>query len=390
MLGLVDKTASRPPEEAVSWIVARLDAHAAEVRQAWIARMREEGILARMPDEELSAQAERVQAVWRHDLASGGAGEVGCEPDWGEAERALAGWSVKDALGALLALRAVCRDLLASEDAGRPVDAIATFERIADRFIIGAVSQGAAEQDHQLRLAESERRDRQHAEVLQRVIAAQEEERKRIARELHDHTGQWLTSLMIGLRRLEAKQMPEDERQALAELQRSANRALEELHHLIFELRPSVLDDLGLVVALQRYMEDFARRTGIHLEMELEALAGVRLEPALEIALYRIVQEALTNVARHARATTASVLLQCRADSLLLIVEDDGCGFVVPEIGADDGEHFGLMGMQERVALVGGKLTIESSPGAGTTIYVEVPRPGCKEKSAAPPENPHV
>jgi signal transduction histidine kinase len=371
----------------VSWIAARLDARAAEVRLAWIIRMREEGILARMPDEELSAQAERVQAAWQQYLASAGTGEVGGEPDWGEVRRALAGWSIEDALGALLALRAVCRDLLATEDAGRPEDAIATFERIADRFITGVISQGVVGQNLQ---HESECSDRQQAEVLQRVIAAQEEERKRIARELHDQTGQSLTSLMIGLRRLEAAQMPEEERQAIAELQQNANRALDELHHLIFELRPSVLEDLGLVVALQRYIEEFARRTGLRVETELDALAGVRLEPAVEIALYRIVQEALTNVDRHARATTASVLLQCRGDSLLLIVEDDGSGFVVPEIGAGDSEHFGLMGMQERAALIGGKLTIESSPGAGTTIYVEVPRPGCKERSAAPSADPRA
>lgn len=249
-------------------------------------------------------------------------------------------------------------------------------ERLATTFAAQAAAaiESARSVENLRSLEESQRRERQHAELLQRVIAAQEEERKRVARELHDHTGQSLTSLIIGLRRLEAEQDAEPARTAVRQMRLQASRALEELHHLAFELRPSVLDDLGLVVALQRYAEDFAQRTGIQLHMALDALAGVRLDPAVEIALYRIVQEALTNVAKHAQAHTASVLLQERANSLVLIIEDDGRGFVVPDVAAGNGKHFGLMGMQERVALLGGKLTLESAPGAGTTVYVELPR----------------
>ncbi|NLC57958.1 MAG: GAF domain-containing sensor histidine kinase, partial [Armatimonadetes bacterium] len=249
-------------------------------------------------------------------------------------------------------------------------------ERLATTFAAQAAAaiESARSVENLRSLEESQRRERQHAELLQRVIAAQEEERKRVARELHDHTGQSLTSLIIGLRRLEAEQDAEPARTAVRQMRLQASRALEELHHLAFELRPSVLDDLGLVVALQRYAEDFAQRTGIQLHMALDALAGVRLDPAVEIALYRIVQEALTNVAKHAQAHTASVLLQERANSLVLIIEDDGRGFVVPDVAAGNGKHFGLMGMQERVALLGGKLTLESAPGAGTTVYVELPQ----------------
>ncbi len=168
----------------------------------------------------------------------------------------------------------------------------------------------------------------------------------------------------------------EEVRASLAEMRSLASRALDELHFLAFELRPSVLDDLGLVVALQRYVQDFSRRTGIHVEAPLDPLENVRLAPAVEIALYRIVQEALTNVVKHAEAKTVSVLLQARGESLLLIVEDDGRGFEVPDVmDPDSGKHFGLMGMHERVGLLGGKLTIESTPGAGTTVYVEVPNP---------------
>ncbi|MBI3945708.1 MAG: GAF domain-containing sensor histidine kinase [Armatimonadetes bacterium] len=222
-------------------------------------------------------------------------------------------------------------------------------------------------------LEESRLRERQHSELLQRVIAAQEEERKRVARELHDHTGQSLTSLIIGLRTLDSVQSVEEVRAAIREMRAHAGQALEELHHLAFELRPSVLDDLGLVAALQRYAEDFGRRTGVRMEVELDPPEGARLAPAVEIALYRIVQEALTNVAKHAEAKTASVLLHLRGSSLLLIIEDDGKGFEVPDFAQSEGKHFGLMGMQERVNLLGGKLTVESSPGSGTTVYVEVP-----------------
>lgn len=225
-----------------------------------------------------------------------------------------------------------------------------------------------------VRSLESQHRGRQHSELLQWVIAAQEEERKRVARELHDHTGQSLTSLLLGLRRLEAAETLEEARADIEQMRQHTARALDELHQLAFELRPSALDDLGLQVALQRYADDFARRTGIALEVQLNALSGIRLEPAPEIALYRIVQEALTNVAKHARAKTASVLAQSRAGSLRLIIEDNGCGFVVPDPGDGTGKHFGLIGMYERVALIGGKLTVESSPGRGTTIYVELPK----------------
>lgn len=225
-----------------------------------------------------------------------------------------------------------------------------------------------------LRLLEQSRlRERQHAELLQRVIAAQEEERKRVARELHDHTGQSLTSLLIGLRTLDKLQSIGEVRAAVREMRAHATQALEELHQLAYELRPSALDDLGLVAALQRYAEDFGRRTGVRMEVELDPIEGIKLEPATEIALYRIVQEALTNVAKHAEATTASVVLHVRGSALLLIIEDDGKGFEVPDIPHSEGKHFGLMGMYERVNLLGGKLTVESSPGSGTAIYVEVP-----------------
>ncbi len=222
-------------------------------------------------------------------------------------------------------------------------------------------------------LEASRHRERLHAELLQRVIAAQEEERKRVARELHDNTGQALTSLIIGLRTLESAQSLAEVQAALRDMRRHAGQALDELHHLAFELRPSVLDDLGLAVALQRYVKDFSKRTGIHMEAQLESLKGVSLAPAVDIALYRIVQEALTNVAKHAQATTVSVLLQPRGDSLLLIVEDNGRGFEVPDVTDSRGKHFGLMGMHERVGLLGGKLTIESTPGVGTTVFIEVP-----------------
>ncbi|MDH7570177.1 MAG: GAF domain-containing protein [Armatimonadota bacterium] len=130
-------------------------------------------------------------------------------------------------------------------------------------------------------LADARRRERQQGELLQRVIAAQEEERKRVARELHDHTGQSLTSLLLGLRSVERAKSLQEARDRAADLRAHAERALDELHHLAFELRPSVLDDLGLVAALQRYAEEFARRTGVRLEVALDSFENRSLPPAV-------------------------------------------------------------------------------------------------------------
>jgi signal transduction histidine kinase len=225
---------------------------------------------------------------------------------------------------------------------------------------------------------ELQRKEEMRLQLLDKIMTAQEEERKRIARELHDETSQSLTSLMVGLKVLDAKCVacPWEEAKAhVGKLSRLTRDTLDEVHRLALELRPSVLDDWGLVVALQRYVDDFAAKAGLDVDCQMLGLDSQRLPPQVEIALYRIVQEALTNVVRHARAQHVSVVLKRQRASVLAIVEDDGAGFDVAKVmgaPASNG-RLGLFGMQERAALLGGTLTLESSPDAGTTVFVEIP-----------------
>jgi len=203
-------------------------------------------------------------------------------------------------------------------------------------------------------------------DALRRVVAAQELERKRLARELHDETGQALTTLLLGLRGLEEAATLDDVRSSVASLKELTVQTLQDVRRLAVELRPSALDDFGLVPALERLSRTFGEQTG--LVVELEARLGGRLPGEVETALYRIVQEALTNIGRHAGARHVSVLLTQKDSAVTAIVEDDGRGF---EPGRPGDRGLGLLGMRERLALLDGTLTIESSPGAGTTIVAE-------------------
>ena len=215
-------------------------------------------------------------------------------------------------------------------------------------------------------------------QLLRKVITAQEDERKRIARELHDGTGQALTSLLIGLRAME-KSNSLDQVQALTtELKLVVALALDEVHDMALELRPSVLDDLGLVPALTHYTQSCPARLGFQADFVTSGMDDQRLPPEIETTLYRITQEALTNVARHADANQVSVLLQRRRGTIILVIEDDGEGFDVAQVMAspEKQDRLGLYGVEERASLVGGKMIVESSPNTGTTITVEIPLEG--------------
>ena len=204
---------------------------------------------------------------------------------------------------------------------------------------------------------------------LRRVMAGQELERRRLARELHDETGQALTSILLGLKGVEEAKDAAELSEAARTLRQLVVATLQDVRRLAVELRPKALDDFGLVAALERLVQTFAEQTGlqVHLESRLDMN---RLPEEIETTLYRLIQEALTNVVKHAHATTVSIVLVRRNGSVTAIVEDDGRGFDVAEVREDG---LGLVGMRERAALVGGRLTIEASEGAGTTIAVEVP-----------------
>jgi signal transduction histidine kinase len=211
--------------------------------------------------------------------------------------------------------------------------------------------------------------ERVSRDALRRIVQAQELERHRLARELHDETGQALTSILLGLKTIEEARDREAMREATQEVRERVVTTLQDVRRLAVELRPKVLDDFGLVSALERLTETFQEQTGLSVDLEA-GTAGERLPGEIETALYRIVQEALTNVVKHARATRVSILLTRRDGSIAVVVEDDGLGFEPADAG-DGG--FGLVGIRERIELLGGRLGLESSRGTGTTLVAEVP-----------------
>ncbi|HET9714107.1 MAG TPA: sensor histidine kinase, partial [Pyrinomonadaceae bacterium] len=216
-------------------------------------------------------------------------------------------------------------------------------------------------------------------QLLRRLVKAQEEERCRISRELHDQTGQHLTALLLGLKTLNnsSGNGSASLHKGLLQLQKLTERLVDETHHLAWELRPAALDDLGLETALSNYVEKWSERSSISLDFH-SGLDRLRLPMPVETAVFRIVQEALTNVLKHAQANRVSVMLEYRNDELLVIVEDNGRGFQPGK----EREGLGLVGIHERVALVGGKLNIESEPGSGTTLVVRIPAAASSQQKA--------
>ncbi len=222
-------------------------------------------------------------------------------------------------------------------------------------------------------LLERVRRGNEQLHALsQRLIKAQEEERLNLSRELHDESGQLLAALSVRLGLLEreagtlVKVQPH-----LAELKRITEEIQHELHELAVNLRPASLDHLGLVTALQQYAAEFSRQYEMKVEFEATGMKNRRLTGEVETAIFRTVQESLTNVALHARASRVDVLVSRHGGSVVAIIEDDGIGFS-PTI-PDSEEHLGLFGMRERIEMLGGKFSVESAPGKGTTVRAEVP-----------------
>ena len=211
--------------------------------------------------------------------------------------------------------------------------------------------------------------------LLEQVISAQEEERGRIARELHDETGQSLTALLVGLKTVGAAHTLEEAKGWAESLRAVASLALHEVGRLAWGLRPSVLDDLGLLATLERYATEYADSYAIAVDLKTKGFGGVRLPFYIETTLYRIMQEALTNIAKHAAAQSVSIILEQDDSTVQMIVEDDGRGFDVDETLQTPGTSrgLGLHGMQERAILLNGTLAIRSKPGAGTAIAVRIP-----------------
>jgi len=226
-------------------------------------------------------------------------------------------------------------------------------------------------------IAEQYRLDALRAELLHRTVIAQESERQRIARELHDGTGQTLTALGMGLRGISEMILTNRNRaiEQTKQLEKLATDGVEELQRMVSGLHPPQLDDLGLLAALRWYASDTSNRFGITINVSSNGTKPI-LSSDVRAVVFRIAQEAITNVIRHANATKIDVQLDYSVDSIYLRVEDDGQGFntdVVLKKKPGRPAAWGLMGMVERASLVGGTCNIFSHPGKGTLIEVNVP-----------------
>lgn len=208
--------------------------------------------------------------------------------------------------------------------------------------------------------------------LTRRLVELHESERRDIARELHDEAGQALASMRFGLRRLE-RVIDEggDVSGRVAELMHMTDAVIDGLHRLAADLRPASLDHLGLEAAIRQYSQSIGSKFGLAVRFKCRGFGNGRLPTTVETALYRVVQEAMTNVVRHAQATRVDVLAEHRGDRVMVMIEDDGVGFE-PDL-VQHGNHFGLLGLAERAEALAGTLTVESKPGAGTTVVVEVP-----------------
>jgi signal transduction histidine kinase len=225
--------------------------------------------------------------------------------------------------------------------------------------------------NERLRLEMEDRRrlEAERVELLRQLVVAQEAERRRVARELHDGLGQHLAALRFSVEAMTAGTAGTPElHERLRRLQALAHTLEHEVDRIAADLRPSVLDDLGLEDALRQHVRLWAQEAGVPTDLHLRGLED-RIAPVIETTVYRLVQEALTNVRKHSRATHASVVVERRDGSLVAIVEDNGVGFSQPDAAGTARGALGLSTMRERAALVGGEFQVESNPGVGTTVY---------------------
>ncbi len=214
---------------------------------------------------------------------------------------------------------------------------------------------------------------RQH--LLQMAMSAQEEERRRIARDLHDGLGQSLTGLLVGLRTIEESSRDDKVQKMAHELRRIGGEAHDDIRRMSRGLRPAVLDDVGMIPALERFLDDVRTAHHIHVSLQIECVERPQLDEEVETSLYRIIQESVVNAARHSQAVTVSVLIDFQKDRVRVTIEDDGTGFdTTAAINKRSGYGpFGLLSIRERARMMGGEAIIESSPQAGTRVKVSVP-----------------
>ena len=348
-------------------LVAHLRRQRASLRREWARRIFEARLLAAIGHDEVVCEAGALYDKYVDVLQTGSVERLQAYARDLSRRLVHRGVETRDVLGIVLLLRDVlARSLVTKYRADAPLltRVFDAYEPAANR-IASTVAVSFVEQ--------RERVIRRQQRAIQ-VLHVQEEERKRISRELHDEVGQVVVAINTYLA-LSQRDPPaaQDSLLKIADIETLLLAAMNRLHSFARELRPAVLDDLGLVPALRSYLKEYAERTGLLVHFE-RAGRSARLTGEQETALFRIAQESLSNVARHARATEVTVSLRPGKGGMQLRVRDNGQGFAVQEqqIGADR-KRLGLLGMQERVRLMAGRFLVRSAPGAGTTIVAQIP-----------------
>lgn len=278
-------------------------------------------------------------------------------------------WVLRKALDPLDRLQAAVDDIRT----GKPNVRVQLGDNSDERFdrLAGAFNQ----------MLEQLAQDAREMQQLSRqILQAQEDERYRLARELHDEAAQSLTSLLVHIRLLERAKDPVGAQRHVQELRDLTARALEDVRRVALDLRPTILDDLGLAAALEWRVDEFNKQDGIHAAITITGLDR-RLPRESELVLYRVGQEALSNINRHATASEVTVTLRRDDRCCVLEVADNGVGFDPLRVNPQSGHGLGLVGMRERVAMVGGELEVVSQPGAGARITARVPWPNGKGQS---------
>ena len=273
--------------------------------------------------------------------------------------------------GVLIGYAKIARDLTEQK---KTEEELRQHRERLELLVVGRTAE-LAEANETLRSQMHDRRriEEERILLLQKIVTTQEEERRRIARDMHDSLGQQLTAL-----RLKLASMKTDDNGRMSEsleiLQELGKRIDAEVNFLVWELRPTILDDLGLVAAIDNYVREWSRHYGIPAEFHAGRLGSERLGENVETNLYRITQEALNNTYKHSGAKNATVVLEGHKGELVLVIEDDGKGFALdgPRVPRS-GRGLGLIGMRERAAIIGGTIEIESAPGKGTTVFVRAP-----------------
>lgn len=284
---------------------------------------------------------------------------------------------VRNAQGDIVGASKVARDIterkLAEQELRR------AHEQLESRVRERTAELAVANESLRLEMGERQRAEQARLQLLSRFVFAQEDERRRIAREMHDQLGQQLTALKLNLETLKARTLEVPELcEYLDSLETVAQQLGRDIDFLIWELRPTVLDDIGLPAALIHYVRNWSKHTGIPARLHTRGPTDSRLTSEIETTFYRLAQEALNNVAKHARAAGVEVILERDSGYVALIIEDNGVGFD-PEDATNVKHGLGLVGMRERAALVGATFQIESAPGKGTTIFVRAAAPVVKD-----------